>query len=191
MNLRFPASLKVTVPLILLVFAATLSTVSILYHAPRAERTAEEDSRKRLAQEMSRLQSTLEYLLLKGDVPVAQHEIEVLAHNHDVILAALTDDRQTVVVATRRAWLGRPIAEVLPQFDVAEATGAIRERRAFREHDHGVRLCPSDGLQRLVELRARSEGRLREGHVDELDPERLRDGLGGVQLRLLPRMVRV
>src|SRR5436190_12184128 len=130
MNLRFPASLKVTVPVILLVFAATLSTVSILYHAPRAERVAEEDSRKRLAQEMSRLQSTLEYLLLKGDVPVAQHEIEVLAHNHDVILAALTDDRQTVVVATRRAWLGRPIAEVLPQFDVAEATGAIRERRA-------------------------------------------------------------
>ncbi len=130
MNLRFPASLKVTVPLILLAFAATLSTVNLLYHAPRAERAAEEDSRKRLAQEMSRLQSTLEYLLLKGDVPVAQHEIEVLAHNHDVILAALADDSQTVVVATRRAWLGRPIAEVLPQFDNAEATGAIRERRA-------------------------------------------------------------
>ena len=130
MNLRFPASLKVTVPLILLVFAATLSTVNVLYHAPRAERAAEEDSRKRLAQEMSRLQSTLEYLLLKGNVAVAQHEIEVLAHNHDVILAALTDDSQTVVVATRRAWLGRPIAEVLPQFDRAEATGAMRERRA-------------------------------------------------------------
>jgi PAS domain S-box-containing protein len=97
---------------------------------PRAERAAEEDSRKRLAQEMSRLQSTLEYLLLKGDVAVAQHEIEVLAHNHDVTVAALTDERQTVVVATRRAWLGRPIAEVLPQFDVAEASGAIRERRA-------------------------------------------------------------
>ena len=38
MNFRFPASLKVTVPLILLVFAATLSTVNVLYHAPRAER---------------------------------------------------------------------------------------------------------------------------------------------------------
>ncbi len=130
MNIRFPTSLKVTVPLILLVFAATLSAVNLLYHVPKAERAAEDDSRKRLAQEMSRLQSTLEYLLLKGEVAVAQHEIEVLAHNHDVTLAALTDDRQIVVVATKRAWLGRPIAEVLPQFNLDQAAGAIRERRA-------------------------------------------------------------
>ena len=68
MTIRVPASLKVTVPLILLGFAATLSTVNLLYHVPQAERAAEEDSRKRLAQEMSRLQSTLEYLLLKGDL---------------------------------------------------------------------------------------------------------------------------
>jgi two-component system NtrC family sensor kinase len=60
MTLRVPASLKVTVPLILLGLAATLSAVNLLYHVPQAERTAEQDSRKRLAQEMSRLQSTLE-----------------------------------------------------------------------------------------------------------------------------------
>ena len=80
-----PTSLKFTVPLILLGFAATLSAVNLLYHVPQAERAAEEDSRKRMAQEMSRLQSTLEYLLLKGDISgAAQHEIAVLAHNHDV-----------------------------------------------------------------------------------------------------------
>ena len=104
--------------------------MNLLYHVPQAERAAEEDSRKRLAQEMSRLQSTLEYLLLKGDLAAAQHEIAVLAHNHDVVLAALTDDRNTVIAATRRAWLGRPIADVLPQFDLDQAAGAIRERRA-------------------------------------------------------------
>jgi two-component system NtrC family sensor kinase len=121
---RLPTSLKVTLPLLLLGFAATLSTVNLLYHVPQAERVAEEDGRKRLAQEMSRLQSTLEYLLLKGDATAAEREISVLAHNHDVTLAALTDDRNTVVAATRRAWLGRPIADVLPQFDL----GAARER---------------------------------------------------------------
>src|SRR5947199_6062680 len=99
-RLRIPASLKFTVPLILLAFAATLSTVNLLYHVPQAERAAEEDSKKRLVQEMSRLQSTLEYLLLKGDFAVAQHEIAVLAHNHDVVLAALTDDKQNVIAAT-------------------------------------------------------------------------------------------
>ena len=103
---RFPASLKFTVPLILLAFAAVLSTVNLLYHVPQAEREAEEDSRKRLAQEMSRLQSTLEYLLLKGDAAAAQHEIAVLAHNHDVVLAALTDDA-TSVIARDAARLAR------------------------------------------------------------------------------------
>ena len=117
-SIRVPASLKFTVPLILLAFAATLSTVNLLYHVPEAERAAEEDSRKRLAQEMSRLQSTLEYLLLKGDVTAAQREISVLAHNHDVLFAALADDEGTVAAATRRAWIGLPVAEVLPQFDV-------------------------------------------------------------------------
>src|SRR4029434_9876874 len=110
-RVTIPASLKLTLPLILLAFAATLSAVNLLYHVPEAERAAEEDNRKRLAQEMSRLQSTLEYLMLKGDLAVAQHEIEVLAHNHDVILAALTDDRQAVVAATKRAMLRRQIAQ--------------------------------------------------------------------------------
>jgi PAS domain S-box-containing protein len=128
-SLRVPVSLKFTVPFILLAFVATLTAVNLLYHVPRAERAAEEDGRKRLAQEMSRLQSTLEYLLLKGDQEGAQHEIAVLAHNHDVTLAALTDDTATVVTGTRRAWLGRPIAEVLPQFDLRSADAAIRERR--------------------------------------------------------------
>jgi PAS domain S-box-containing protein len=130
MSIHVPASLKLTVPLILMGFAATLTTVNLLYHVPRAERAAEEDSRKRMAQELSRLQSTLEYQLLKGDLAAAQHEIAVLAHNHDVLLAALTDDRNEVVEATRRAWLGRQIADVLPQFDLGHAAGAIRERRA-------------------------------------------------------------
>ena len=89
--MRVPTSLRFTVPLILLGFAATLSTVNLLYHVPQAEREAEEEGRKRLAQEMSRLQSTLEYLMLKGDTVAASHEIAVLAHNHDVLIAASPD----------------------------------------------------------------------------------------------------
>src|SRR6476659_5176093 len=107
MTIRVPASLKFTVPLVLLSFAATLSAVNLMYHVPKAERGAEEDNRKRLGQELSRLQSTLEYLLLKGDTTIAQHEIAVLAHNHDVLVAAMTDERQVVIAATRRAWLGQ------------------------------------------------------------------------------------
>jgi PAS domain S-box-containing protein len=130
MSMRVPASLKVTVPLILLGFAAILSAVNLLYHVPQAQRAAEEDCRKQFAQEISRLQSTLEYQLLKGDMASAQHEIAVLAHNHDYIFAALTDDRHRVLAATQRAWLGRQIADVSPQFELNQASGAIRQRRA-------------------------------------------------------------
>jgi len=147
MTIRVPASLKFTVPLVLLSFAAALSTVNLLYHVPQAERAAEEDNRKRLAQEMSRLQSTMEYLLLKGDMDAAQHEIAVLAHNHDVTFAALTDDRNIVITATRHAWLGRPITDVLPQFDLLQAAPAIRERRAGMTTDsNGSELLGHAGI---------------------------------------------
>ncbi|NUZ08331.1 hybrid sensor histidine kinase/response regulator [Piscinibacter koreensis] len=132
-------SLKFTVPLILLLFAAVLSAVNLLVHVPQAEQVAQEDSRKRLAQELSRLQSTLEYLLLKGDAPSAQYEIAVLAHNHDVIVAVLTDEHDRVTTATRRAWLGRPIAEVLPQIGLGQVLGALSERRAGIETGPGGR----------------------------------------------------
>ncbi len=130
MTFRIPVSLKFTVPLILLGFAAILSAINLLYYVPQAEQASVEDSRKRLAQDISRLQSTLEYLVLKGDVTAAQHEIAVLAHNHEVNFAALTNDQQEVIAATRRAWLGKPIADVLPQLDLSEAAEAISQRRA-------------------------------------------------------------
>ena len=123
------SSLKITVPLILLAFAAVLSTGNVLYHVPQAEQVAQEDSRKRLAQELSRLQSTIEYLLLKDDDASAQQQIAVLAHNHDVIVAALTDDGDRVITATRRAWVGRPIDEVLPELGLQQVGGVLQQHR--------------------------------------------------------------
>jgi signal transduction histidine kinase/CheY-like chemotaxis protein len=160
MNLRVPASLKVTVPLILLGFAATLSAVNLVYHVPQAERAAEDDIRKRLAQEMSRLQSTLEYLLLKGDEAAAAHEIAVLAHNHDYVFAALTDYENRVIAATRRAWLGRPIADVLPNFDRDEGVQAVR--------GHPARIDLGDGRNALLAY----SGILMGSERDELRPSR-------------------
>lgn len=153
-------SLKVTVPLILLAFAAVLSTVNLLVHVPQAEQVAQEDSRKRLAQELSRLQSTLEYLLLKGDAASAQQQIAVLAHNHDVIVAALTDERGGVITATRRAWVGQPVADVLPQLGLQQVTAALLARRP------GIAVGP--GGNSLLGTAAVLVG----GEKDELRPSR-------------------
>jgi two-component system NtrC family sensor kinase len=121
MNL-LPASLKVTVPLILLGFALVLSALNVVYQVPREERAVEEDHRERLLQELSRLQSSLEYLLHKGDIEGARREVALLASNRNYTVVALTDDEHVVIAATQRAWLGRPAAVVLPKFDVGQAT---------------------------------------------------------------------
>jgi len=109
-------SLKVTVPLILLGFAVALSALNLVYQVPRAERAVEEYHRERLLQELSRLQGTLEYLLLKGDIEGARREVAILASNRNYTVVALTDDQHAVVAATRRARLGRTSTEVLPIF---------------------------------------------------------------------------
>jgi PAS domain S-box-containing protein len=159
-----PASLRVTVPLVLLGFAIALSALNLIYQVPRAERAVEEDHRERLRQELSRLQSTLEYLLLKGDIEGARREVAILASNRNYTLVALTDDQHSVIAATRRAWLGRPVAEVLPQFDSGEAAratpghGAQVVREADRNALLGYADIPMGGGGR--ELRGSRVGRL-------------------------------
>lgn len=130
MNRLLPSSLKLIVPLSLLGFAAALCVLNVLYHAPRAERAAVEDARERSFQDLSRLQSSLEFHLHKGDIEGARREVAILSFNHDYTVAVLIDDADIVIASTRRAWLDRPVAEVLPVFDSNDAAQAARERRA-------------------------------------------------------------
>ena len=125
-----PRSLKVIVPLGLFGFAATLCALTLAYYVPLAERSVEQDKRERLFQDLSRLQSSLEYLLLKADIEGARREVAILAFNHDCNVAVLSDDAGTVVAATQRAWLTRPASEVMPMLDPAEASRATQGRGA-------------------------------------------------------------
>ena len=125
-----PASLKLTVAVVLLGFAAMLSALNFLYQLPHATRAVEEDHRERLFQELSRLQSTLEYLLSKGDIEGARREVSILASNRNYVVVALTDEHQKVIAATRRAWLGRQAPEVLPKFYSEPAAPATPRRGA-------------------------------------------------------------
>ena len=131
MRLLIPSSLKVTVPLLLVVFAAVLTVVSIMYSIPRAQQDIEEKTRELLFQKLSRLQSSLEYLLLKGDLLGAQREIAVLASQPDHGTVLLLDDNHRIIAATRRAWFGRQITEVLASFDVNQAEKAANQRRTL------------------------------------------------------------
>jgi PAS domain S-box-containing protein len=137
--------------------------INVLHYVPQGERAVEEDTAKRLAQEMSRLQSTVEYLILKGETAVAEHEIEALAHNHDVNFAALTNDRGDVIAqragrgSADRSWkCSRNSTWVL-------AAEAIRARRA------GMTLDPSgDEYLGYTGILTVKGGELRPSHVGGL-----------------------
>ncbi|MGH8478953.1 MAG: ATP-binding protein [Gammaproteobacteria bacterium] len=124
-------SLKRTVPLLLLAFAGILSAVDVLYHIPRAERTATNRARERLFQDLSRLQGSVEYLVLKGDLEGARREATVLGSNPECEIAMLLDDTGLVMAATRRAFLGQPAQKAVALFNAGLAQKASRERRAY------------------------------------------------------------
>lgn len=113
----------------MLAFAAGLSAGNYLYYLPSAERALEEQARARVVQELTRLQSALEYLLLKGDLEGVRREIALLASNPEFMTVALVDDARLVIASTRLAWLRQDVMEVLPSFDVAAAARVARERR--------------------------------------------------------------
>lgn len=136
-----PQSLKVIVPLGLFAFAAALFLLTFHYYVPSAERSAEQEKREWLLQDLSRLQSSLEYLLLKGDLEGARREVAILAFNHDCNVAALSDDAGNVIAATQRAWLTRPLSQLVPISD-AEADRAARARGAW------IRVADDGGAMR-------------------------------------------
>jgi two-component system NtrC family sensor kinase len=114
----------------LLGFAAALNLLNVLYYAPRAERTVEEDAGERALEDLARVQSSVERLLRNGDLEGTRREVATLSFNRDYAAALLADDTDTIIAATQGAWLGRPVGEVLPDFDRNEAAVAARERAA-------------------------------------------------------------
>jgi hypothetical protein len=60
-----------------------------------------------------------------------RREVAVLASNAEFAVVTLLDEKRVVIAATRRAWFGRPVQDVLPAFDIIQADKAVKRRRAL------------------------------------------------------------
>ncbi len=130
MKVSPPLSLKLTVPFLMVLFAATLSGISILYNLPRAERSIEQSERELMYHKLSRLQGTLEYMLRRGDKEGARRELVELAANPQDAFVVLLDENDHVLIAMRQGWVGLPVGQVLPAFDLGQARQATKQHRA-------------------------------------------------------------
>lgn len=157
-------SLKVSVPLALILFSLVHVLILHTYSIPRALDLVEARGREDLFQRISHLQGTVEYLQRNNDLVGVMREIAALASQPEYEIVALADDQDRILAATRQAWFGRTIRAVIPEFDPAQATRALEERRALVEPSaDGSALVGYTGIEMgptSETLRPDSSGRL-------------------------------
>lgn len=110
--LRFP--LRVGIPLALILFACLTSVFLAAYNFTRVDAQVEGDIHERVVQLMTRTQGTLRNLSRKGDVGGMQLEVSQLGSDPLVISAALLDEADTIMQATRYSLVGKNLLNEVP-----------------------------------------------------------------------------
>jgi two-component system NtrC family sensor kinase len=127
---------ELALPLLLLaVYTACFSLYSLHHEVSEAVEHARADTRRRVAEEMTQLQSSLDYLLREGNVAAVRESLASQGHNVQLEVGLLVDDQQQVMASTRLALLGRPASEAWPELELPEN---LRRRQAALEHQQGV-----------------------------------------------------
>jgi diguanylate cyclase (GGDEF)-like protein/PAS domain S-box-containing protein len=139
-------NLRYSIPASLLLFTAAAAAVSLTYNCYLAERQVEQEATGDLAQQLSRLAATTEYLLLNNDLPRAQEEIAARGADPQVVSAVLVDDAGTVVAALQRGMIGRPVDSVLPQRSVEDLKARAARMQRVRDTMAGEVSLRPDGM---------------------------------------------
>lgn len=125
---RFPFSLRLSIPLILLIFGSLLGLFSFQREVEQSYRRQEEKGINDLKFSANQLSGMLEYLYRRGDVEQVEIAISKLGSERNIRLALLCDENNRVIVATRYELRNRPIGEIsLPNY-LPEEFFKVREK---------------------------------------------------------------
>jgi two-component system, NtrC family, sensor kinase len=124
----FPFSLRLSIPLILLIFGSLLGLFSFEREVEQSYRRQEEEGINDLKFSANQLSGMLEYLYRRGDVEQVEIAISKLGSERNIRLALLCDENNRVIVATRYEFRNRPIGEIsLPNY-LPEEFFKVREK---------------------------------------------------------------
>lgn len=99
---------ELALPLLLLaVYTACFSLYSLHHEVSEAVERARADTRRTVAEEMTQLQSSLDYLLRAGNMVAVRESLASQGHNVHLQVGLLVDEQQQVVASTRLALVGR------------------------------------------------------------------------------------
>lgn len=121
--------LRITVPLVLLVFAVTLGLHDLQQNSRLAARRVETYTLQELGQRLGEQQDHLELLLRLRELERVREEVASLATDPHLTTALLIDDAGQVVASTRRVEIGQRAQALHPElFDAALEPGLRRAR---------------------------------------------------------------
>ncbi|QRO01709.1 PAS domain S-box protein [Archangium violaceum] len=121
--------LRITLPLVLLIFAATLGLYDLRQNSRVTIQRIEEYTLQELAQRLGEKQAHLELLLRIRDLEQTQGELARLGTDPHIQTALLIDETGTVVASTRRIELGRPARALHPELYTGEAEHQMEKAR--------------------------------------------------------------
>ena len=120
MNQPILFPLRLTIPLILLLFTATLSLWSIKYNGSLSNDKVEAQASAALIRLMTRLQITIEHAYAKDDKTAVSREISGLASDLDYSYILLFDERGKILASNRSAFVGQGFIEKLESIPEGE-----------------------------------------------------------------------
>jgi diguanylate cyclase (GGDEF)-like protein/PAS domain S-box-containing protein len=146
-----PFKLRHFIPALLLLATGLIAAVSLTYSCRQAERRVEEEAKGEMVQNVSHLQSVIEYLLNHQDMERTQEEIASLGSDPLIVAAVLVDSSDKVIAALERKMIGLRLDQVLPTRPVDELQLRAQRLAHVRQSMTGeVSLRPSRNTLRGV-----------------------------------------
>ena len=121
--------LRISVPLVLLFFAATVGLYDLWQSTRIAARQLEAYTARELNWHLNEQQNHLELLLRLGEPERAREQVASLGADPHLKTALLIDDADTVVASLRRLEMGQPARALHPELYTEEAQQRMRQAR--------------------------------------------------------------
>ncbi|MCY1075507.1 ATP-binding protein [Archangium lansingense] len=121
--------LRISIPLVLLLFAATLGILDLRQNSSLASRRVEEDSIHELSRLLNEKQEHLELLLRLSELERVRESVASLGSDTHVKSALIFDDAGKVLASTRRAEIGKQARELYPELFTREAKQRAHQTR--------------------------------------------------------------
>lgn len=122
-------------PIIILAAFTVMMAVSSAWRYEYQTAKLEQQTNDLLKSRMTNLQHRIEALLRLNQNELVAEEIADFGTNLDVNTLALVDEQGRVVYATQRVWVGKTIADTMPEFDMQRFADAQRDRRFVLNFD--------------------------------------------------------